>query len=215
VRKYVRPIVLIVTIMATLIAILALAGSAGAQDSTIRHGQAMATIRGSLVAIANNDTLYLVDSRTQQWFHKVGYGRQILDLNFNEGYLAVTLDSDIVLVEHIGTEGENLGSAKTAGKVPGKFSRATLAGDMLIGSDNQGKLLFMNWRSGEAAAPEPPPVGVAFLPYASRFSWLKEGAPRPAPTARQTPEGPPYPPAPTDPPTVGPPPLGPTVMPRP
>jgi len=151
-------------IAALVIVLVALAGSASAQDNTIRRGHAIATIHGSLIVIANDSTIYATDARTQQWVHSINYDKPVLDLSYDNGYLAVTLDWG-VLIEHVGIDGEHISDAKTAGKVQGPFVRATLAGDILIGTDTNNKLYFINWRSGEVAAPGPPPPAARlFLP---------------------------------------------------
>jgi hypothetical protein len=101
------------------------------------------------VSAANvNCRMHLVDVRTQKWIHGVGYEAQILDLDYNEGHVAVTL-VNLVLVENVGDDASLFGELKTAAKVEGHFVRATLAGDVLITVDSQGNLSFRNWREGD------------------------------------------------------------------
>lgn len=202
-------------LVAALAVVVALAGfgRASAQNTIVGRGQAVTTVRGSLVLIADGQVLYAVDARTQQSVHEITYWTPILDLDFDDGYLAVTMD-DIVLIESIGDDGEHLGDLKTVGKVPGPFIKATVAGDMLAAIDRQGKLWYLNWRSGEAAAPDEGHHH-AYLPFVQQHVFMGGPAPTPRmgePTPMHGPEPTRMPP-PGGGPTVPPMPLLPTLQP--
>lgn len=127
----------------------ALANSVGAQPIVhVLKAHAVTPIRGTLVWAAFGTKVSLMDARTQQAVATIDFLDTVFDLSRSGEFVAVTLPHGVEIWD-VGANGEMAGSPTRAGGVGGRFVRATIAGEFVVGIDAQDNIHIIEWRKGE------------------------------------------------------------------